>query len=136
MALRGIVAGDWNGDGKLDLAVADEGAGAINLLFGSGDGKLGAATALSNVPTGAWTILASDFDGDGVLDLAATHENVGEVSVMLGSAGGAFQPPALFVVGDTPQALALADWNGDGRPDLIAANLLSNDLSVLLNSSR
>ena len=93
-----IVAGDFNGDGHLDLAVANEdfsGSGTISVLLGNGDGTF-QPEVIYAVGSDPDAIVAGDFNGDGHLDLAVANENTsgpGTVSVLLGNGDGTFQPP-------------------------------------------
>ncbi len=115
-----VIAADWNGDGKLDLAVANTGAGSFSFLLGAGDGSFGASveTACHQSP-GA--LAAGDWNGDGKLDLAVANTFSDDVSVFLGDDAGNFQPVASFATVMAPLALVAADFNGDGRLDLAAA---------------
>src|SRR5262249_25496835 len=72
--VRSIVVGDFNGDERLDLAVANERSRSISLLFGQGDGTF-SAPANYNVNVSPRSVAASDFNGDGRLDLAVASEN-------------------------------------------------------------
>ncbi len=77
-----VAAGDFNGDGKVDLAVANEGSNSVSVLLGNGDGTFAAA---QNFATGVnpWSVAVSDFNGDGKLDLAVANYGSGTVSVLL-----------------------------------------------------
>src|SRR5262249_11268282 len=83
------------------------------------------------------SIVGGDFDGDGYLDLAVTSSASNDVTVFLGRPDGTFQAGVPFAVADssTPhRGLAVADLNGDGRLDVVATQLLSSDVSVLLGN--
>jgi len=56
--------------------------------------------------------------------------------VLLGNGDGSFQPAQDFVVGSSPISVAVGDFNGDGVPDLVVANLFSINVSVLINNTR
>jgi len=83
-------------------------------------------------------VAVGDFNGDGKPDLAVT---VGDtVSVLLnttprGATVASFAPQTTFAVGSNPAAIAVADFNGDGKPDIVVANARSNNVSVLLNTT-
>ena len=132
--------GDFNGDGKLDLVTASSvtpapsGLGTGVVMLGNADGtfqapKIWSTSAISSVAVG-------DLDGDGKLDIVETNPTPGNgnVSVLLGKGDGTFQSAANYTVGTTPETVAVADLNGDGKPDVIVGNRTSLNISVLLNS--
>jgi VCBS repeat protein/PKD domain-containing protein/FG-GAP repeat protein len=125
-------AGDFNADGKLDLAVANE-SGNVVVLAGDGAGRLSKAGAspFGFSPTG---LGAGDFNVDGKLDVAIANAT-GTVSILLGNgAGGLSKLPAPIPVnrvGTAPSALVVADLDFDGKLDIAVTNAGSNNLSVL-----
>ena len=140
-----VAVGDFNGDGIPDLAIpnnsgSETSPSSVTILLGKGDGTF---TALSQSPqTGIeplW-IAAGDFNGDGFLDLAVTnmnqgYPNLGTVTVLLGHGDGTFAPTAVSPqTGSIPYSIAVADFNGDGKADLVTSNAGSNTLSVLLGN--
>jgi uncharacterized protein (TIGR03437 family) len=115
-----VVAGDFNGDGKMDLVVnygptIDK--FKLYLLRGDGNGGFLPPVAL-NPPGGLFRVIAADVNRDGKLDLVA--DSYAQTVVYLGKGDGTFEPP--FAVGVAPSALlAVADFNGDGIPDLLSS---------------
>ncbi|MBI5021691.1 MAG: VCBS repeat-containing protein [Ignavibacteriales bacterium] len=129
-----VAIGDLNGDGKLDLAVANEGSGNVSVLLGNGDGTFQTA---KNFNTGTYprSVAIGDLNGDGFLDLAVANSSSGNVSVLLGDGTGSFGAATNFSAGVGPYSVAIADLNGDGSLDLAVANFSSlGPISVLLGN--
>src|SRR3989442_2442525 len=112
-----VVAGDFNSDGKLDLAVANAGSNTISVLLGNGDGSFQTAQTFA-VGITPWSVRMGDFNNDGKPDLAVANYGSSTVSVLLGNGDGTFPAAPLFGVGLNPRSIAVGDGNGDGRPDL------------------
>ncbi len=125
--------GDFNGDGKLDLIVANFSSNDISVLLGNGDGTFQAAVNY-RAGSGPRSIGVGDFNGDGKLDLAVVNTNSKNVSILLGNGDGTFQPAVNYVAGSGGQSVAIGDLNGDGKLDLVVANNQSNNVSVLLGN--
>jgi len=121
--------GDFNGDGKLDVATANPNNNTVSVLLGNGDGTFRAAvnyTVASDQPS---FIVVGDFTGDGKLDLAVGYSAINKVGVLLGNGDGTFRPHVDYAtpgLGSFP--LAVGDFNGDGKLDLVAVN--ESDTSV------
>jgi Tfp pilus tip-associated adhesin PilY1 len=131
MGPQAVTMADLDGDGKVDLAVANKDSNDVSVLLGV-PGGFGAP---SPVPAGALAVdvVVADFNRDGKLDLAVANQG-GKVRILLGKGNGAFNPPLGHPANKNPRSLAVADFNGDGKPDLAVANSTSGDVSVLLNS--
>jgi hypothetical protein len=130
------VIGDFNGDGKLDLAVPDVGDGfnAVSIFLGNGDGTLQTPIL---VPAGdsPYSVATGDFNKDGRMDLAVVYRD-NRFGILLGNGDGTFQAPVIVTVPIPPGitlgfgAITTGDFNLDGNLDLVLANLssLSNDI--------
>ena len=130
-----IAIGDFNGDGKLDLVTANY-VNNVSLLLGHGDGTFASQTtfAAGSFP---FSVAVTDVNGDGKPDVVVANVGnsfVGTVIVLLGRGDGTFASQATFSAGAQTRSVAVADTNGDGKPDLITANFSGNNLSVLLGN--
>ena len=135
----GIAIGDLNGDGLLDIAVADSG---LSVLF-QNPGVPGTFFPPIRLGVSCSAVGIGDLNADGRVDLVATATNAGNVSILLQNPAGAgtFFPPQPVAAGFQPINVAIADLNADGRLDLAIANLgtpadpNTASLSVLLNNA-
>lgn len=131
------VVGDFNGDGKLDLAVVDRGTSGdmVFVFLGKGDGTFQAPTSVNlGVSAAVNIIVAADFNKDGNLDLAVSFMNQTAVDVILGNGNGTFQAPRVLALptGNGGWGLAVGDFNNDGIPDLVATTPNIGGISVFL----
>ena len=125
--VRSLAVGDFNGDGKFDLAAVIDGTHGVSIFLGHGDGSFAAPVSY---PTGSTSIspqnpnaLVGDFNGDNKLDVAVATDN--GIATLLGNGDGTFQAfsimPSLLSYDPEDQLLALADFNGDAKLDIVKA---------------
>jgi len=132
---QSIVAGDFNGDGKLDLAIANAADNTVTILLGNGDGTFAQASGSPiAVGTTPYMIVAADFRANGKLDLATANSGSNDVTLLLGNRDGTFAQAAAspFPVGKTPYSLVVGDFNSTGRAGLAVANSLDGTISILV----
>jgi hypothetical protein len=138
-----LAAADFNGDGHLDLVVADEGNASVSVFLGNGDGTFQPRVdyAVGNSPV--W-VSTNDFNGDTVLDLAVANKQDNTISILFGTANavaagatatgtGTFGAQTVYPAGTSPTSIAVADYNIDGLPDLAVTDQGDNAISLLLN---
>ena len=129
-----VAIGDFNGDGKPDLGVANVHSGTVSVLLGNGDGSFKPKTDYGTGSVDPHFVAIGDLNRDGKLDLVTGDGSAGTLSVLLNNGGGSFGARTTYAAGAQPQSVAIADFNGDGKPDVVSANLASNTVSVLLGN--
>ncbi len=123
----GIAAGDFNGDGKPDLAVVNWSEGTVAVLLGQGNGSFAPAVSYET-GVGPMAVATRDFDGDGRLDLAITNLLSQDVTILLGKGDGTFRSAVSVPVGVALFGIAAADLDGDGKPDIVVTSGTSGDV--------
>jgi VCBS repeat protein/FG-GAP repeat protein len=143
-----VAVADVNGDGQQDIVVANECGpvfcdGSVGVLLGNGDGTFRAVVIYSSGGLYGLSVAVADVNADGRPDLLVANGCAkltlcgtrGAVAVLLGNGDGTFQAATEYLSGGAyPYSLKVVDLNGDGRPDLVAANSFSGTVSVLLGN--
>jgi hypothetical protein len=122
-----ISTADFNGDGNLDLATANQFDDTVSILLGDGTGNF---TLVSSPAAGVYpeSVAVGDFNGDGKLDLAvANYTDSGTVSILLGDGTGNFTLTSSFATGSYSLSAAVSDFNGDGKLDLAVNNFCGTE---------
>ena len=137
--LSGSVVSDFNGDGIPDVAVADRVSGNIAIMLGDGFGgfRHSPGSLVMPGPSSSTVLAAADFNGDGRQDLAAGSFNPppnNSIKLLLGDGAGRFNlaPGSPVSASQGIAALAVADFNGDGRADLAAGHIDADYVTLLL----
>jgi hypothetical protein len=125
-----LAVGDFNGDGKPDIAVLTYVGATVEILLGKGDGTFTAAPLSPTVGGNPNSIAVGDLNGDGKLDLVVSSFNT--LSVLLGKGDGSFTAIAPPTVGSEPGGVFLVDLNHDGKLDIVLGNSTSPYVSILL----
>jgi FG-GAP-like repeat len=136
-----VALGDFNRDGRLDVAFANHEKKYLTVLLGDGRGGLVPAPRSPfavEVRPHTHGVATGDFDGDGNLDMVTESWGTDQVEVLFGDGKGGFRlPGTFFSVGKHPyQRLRVADLNGDGKADIITTNLEGDDVTILLADGR
>jgi hypothetical protein len=129
----GMATADLNGDGKLDLAIANNGADAVSVMLSNGYGTFGGAVDYA-VGVRPYFVAAGDFDNDGNQDLVVTNGNEGTLGYLHGVGDGTFSGYATTIVGASPRGMTVADFDRDGNLDVAVANMSDGTFSILLGN--
>jgi hypothetical protein len=134
-----VVVGDFNKDGRLDLAVALSGTNNIGVLFGNGNGTFSSPTLYSTGNGSEPLRLATgDFNNDNQLDIAIANTGSNSFSVLLGFVNGTFFSPLNYFIADgsQPNSIVVGDFNNDSRLDIIVTNSGIDNVGVFLGYVR
>src|SRR5262249_40522184 len=116
---RYVAVGDFNSDGKPDLAVVNFGSANVSILLNTGSSSFGSVNNFG-VGTDPRSLAIGDFNGDGKPDLAVANFGSEDVSILLNTGTGSFIAAAdpNLLAGSMSRSVALGDLNGDGNIDL------------------
>ncbi|MBD3178320.1 MAG: T9SS type A sorting domain-containing protein [Candidatus Latescibacteria bacterium] len=130
-----ITSNDFDGDGNIDLAVANEHSCNIAVMLGNGDGYFGTAVYYSTGnSTDPRSITSADFDGDGNIDLLTANNSTGDVAILLGNGDGTFISPSYYLSGYHPNFVISSDFDSDSNMDVAVSNGGENAVAILLGN--
>ena len=138
---RFVSIGDINGDGKPDLATANQFSNSASILLNTTTTGATTPTFATNVDfatgTNPLSVSIGDINDDGLPDLAVANLNSNDVSILLNTTATTptFSPQVTFATGTNPRDVSIGDFNGDGKPDLVVTNTTSTSASILLNTT-
>src|SRR5262249_40237529 len=128
---QSTVLADVNHDGNLDLVLNDPSFQRVAVLLGNGDGTFRAPIySAVGLPE---SVAVADLDQDGNLDLVVQN---GAVSILSGNGDGTFRSPVRYDIAAAQRQLQIADFNGDGFPDVAVLVYVGGSLDVFLNAGR
>lgn len=135
-----LAAADLNGDGHIDLVVADQGNNSFSVLLGNGNGTF---QPRKDYPTGTAPVYVAlaDFNNEGALDVVTANNTANTVSVYYNQINNQNLPTGTFLAGTTrdfpagngPTSIAVADYNLDGLADIVVSDETDNAISIILN---
>jgi FG-GAP-like repeat len=134
-----VAIADLNDDGKPDIVATHDDDPLVAVLLGDGAGGFKpAAGSPINTPKSVWGTAIGDVNGDGKKDLVMGSSNHDGVTILLGDGKGGFAlaSSSPLPAGKLTSYVALADFNKDGKLDIVASNYASGDLTVLLNATK
>lgn len=128
-----IATTDLNGDGAIDMVVANRGSDTVSVSLGNGDGTFAAPSGLTTGDAPS-SVAAAKISGDTVPDLAVSNSGSDSISVFIGNGDGTFAAPVTVDVSPASgtSGVVAADMNEDSRPDLVSSNETTNSVAINL----
>jgi len=130
---RHLAVGDFNRDGKRDLAVTNSRGPNVAILTGNGNGTFRRSAAYPAGLSPQW-VAVWDLNGDGYEDLTVADAAEGQLAVLLNRGDGTFDPAVYYSAGAAPLSIAIADFNLDGTPDVAVTNVSATTVSLLFGN--
>lgn len=127
----GVVAGGWNSDLFFDLAVTTDTPDKLTVMFGNASGLGAPINIFFPNGSGPGEMAAADADGDGDTDIMVLLKNFNQVVHLVNPGNGQFTLGPTFAVGNEPVAIAVGQFNTDGRPDFAVVNRSGNSVTIL-----
>ena len=143
-APHGVAAGDLNADGKIDLVATNQSSASVSVLINTTAAGATTPTFATQqsftVGVNPTSVAIADLDGDGKPDLIVTNASSSTISILrnttpAGAAVPTFATQQTFATGAYPYSVAAADFDGDGKLDLVVANVGNSDVSVFRNTT-
>jgi hypothetical protein len=128
-----VFCADLNGDGNLDLAVANRDSNNVSILMNNNDGGFESPVNY-DVGINPLSVFCADLDGDGDLDLAVANSGGNNVSILKNNGNGTFDSLVNYGAGYNPSSVFCADLDGDFDLDLAVGNWGSDNVSILKNN--
>jgi hypothetical protein len=135
-----VICGDFNADGKADLATANYSSNNLSVLTGDGSGNFSVDSIYTIANNSApYSLIGTDLNNDGETDLAVINTSANNMCVLLGITAGKFGPATYFPIGSpsnatSPSGITYGDFNGDGKTDIAVANESTDNIYVLLGN--
>ncbi len=135
-----VATADFNRDGKLDLVAVNRDASELRVLLGKGNGAFEAGKSYGTGES-PQQLVVIDFNQDKIPDLAVAYRSDGTTdisggtNIFQGKGDGTFRDPVTATAHTSPTAVGLADFDKNGKLDLVVANFFSDDVSIQLNSN-
>ncbi len=136
-----VVTGDFNGDGKPDIAVSDPNNSKIVVWINKGNGTFGTPEQVriplnNHFAVNDETMKVADINGDGKLDLIFTETSLNSIGFALGDGKGGFTAENAFSMGSNPFDIAIGDFNGDKKVDIAVASHADNTITFRLGKGK
>ena len=137
---KSVAIGDFDNDTKVDIAVGTDKTSSVIVYFGHGNGSFSYQVVFyTSKDSHPYSIVAGDFNNDARLDIAVVNYDYNYVDIVLTYRNYSFSSPSTYLAtGYTskPRSIAVADFNKDGRSDILIANYATGGISVFLNNGR
>ncbi len=129
----GVALGDLDGDGDLDLVVANDADRNVSVLLNDGLGSL-APQVMYEAGVYPWGLAIAPMDGDQAPDIVVANQGSRTISLLANNGDGTFHSDVRYPAGDRPWSVGAGDLDNDGDPDLAVVNYGSDDVSILLGA--